>query len=551
MIISQQEQKWFDSAVSNGRRYGLKTLTGKWQKITERFQMSIKNNTAPFLRDAFISLTIAIMFFALFIAIDFTERWFHFTREYEDFELDELSGLVLGALIGLLFLNFRLLLRSKEDTQEIKALSSEMEVRAYTDYLTELPNRRALQKHADELIAESLASGKEFALMYIDLDSFKYVNDTLGHTVGDALLVEVAKRLSAVKPEDAMLARVGGDEFCLVIPGHVSDQLCFNQCQFLDTRISQPFFIDEHKLHISQTVGISRFPEDGCTFEQLLKTADMAMYQGKRKGQGTHNFSDEVFTEDMQKRFLVLHGLEEAMDKDQFFVVYQPKVNINDAQLVGCEALVRWDHPQHGIIPPNEFIAIAEEANLVHKIDFYVFETVCKHIQQWGAMAYPVAVNLSPSVFSDENLPEKLIKIMNEYGISPDMIEIEITERTIISDSDIPFRVCKALSAAGISLALDDFGTGYSSLSYIDKFPITTIKIDRSFVDKICKNERIRNVVTAIIQLADALNIKVIAEGIETVEQGNILNNLGCNEAQGYYFGKPMPLEEFTELLPT
>ena len=511
--------------------------------------MSAKRSSTLVHLDSVIALIITFVFFLFFVAIDFTEWWFEVTRDYEHLELDELSGLVLGALIGLLYANLRLLKRSKADTASIKALSEEMETQAYTDYLTDLPNRRALDKHVNRLVAESSEAGEEFTLMYIDLDGFKYVNDTLGHSVGDLLLKEVANRLDEAKPENAMLARIGGDEFCLVIPGYVSDQMCFYQCNYLDAQMERPFFVGGHKLNVSQTVGISRFPEDGGSFEQLLKTADMAMYLGKRNGLDKHNFSDHRISQDMNKRFLVRHGLEEAIEMEQFFIMYQPKVDLATNGVVGCEALIRWQHPEHGIIPPDEFIAIAEEANLIHKIDFFVLETVCKQIKQWGTVAYPVAVNLSPGVFSDDRLAEKILGTLNKYDIDPDMIEIEITERTLIANSDTPFRVCQALSEAGVRLSLDDFGTGYSSLSHMAKYPIDIIKIDRSFVNKIQENSRMRHIVSAIVQLASSLNMKVVAEGVETAEQGALLKSMGCDEAQGYFFGKPLALSDYTNML--
>lgn len=499
--------------------------------------------------DALIAISITIITFLLFILFDATEKWFYLTRKYETHELDETIGLLLGALIGLLYFTGRLHRRYRKHAFKIYRLSRNLEFEVSFDHLTSLPNRRSFEKHIRDLIVESTEFRNRFTLLYIDLDCFKYINDTLGHSVGDKLLIIVSKRLAAANLEGATLSRVGGDEFCMVKPGYTSNQDCLALCNMLNKKITEPILIDGQKLYVSQTIGISRFPEDGKSYEQLLSVAHIAMYMGKKPGQRRNNFKDRDFMKDMKMRFIIQHGLQDAVNRKQFYVEYQPKINLQNSELVGSEALVRWKHPKHGFIAPNKFIYIAEETHIVHLIDFFVLETVCKQLQAWGDLAKPVAVNLSPVLFADENIVTRVLSILAKYKISPHLIELEITERTMIAESEIPLRICQRLADNGISLSLDDFGTGYSSLSHIADFPISTLKIDKAFINQICQNERTKNIVAAIISLAKALSIKVIAEGIETHEQRELMRTLKCHEAQGYYFDKPLTQTSYLERL--
>lgn len=499
--------------------------------------------------DALIALSITFLTFLIFILVDATEKWFYITRKYENYELDETIGLLLGALIGLLYFTQRLHRQYRQYGFNIYRLSRNLEFESSFDHLTSLPNRRSFEKNIRELITEAAGFRNCFTLLYIDLDCFKYINDTLGHSVGDKVLVVVSKRLAAANLEGATLSRVGGDEFCIVKPGYTSNKDCLTLCTLLNKKITEPIVIDGQKLYISQTIGISRFPEDGKSYEQLLSVAHIAMYMGKKPGQRPNNFKDRDFMKDMRMRFIIQHGLQDAATKRQLYVEYQPKINLQNSELVGSEALVRWKHPKHGFIAPNKFIYIAEETHIVHLIDFFVLETVCRQLEKWGAVARPVAVNLSPVLFADENIVSRIMGILNKYGIAPHLIELEITERTMIAESEIPLRICQRLAENGISLSLDDFGTGYSSLSHIADFPISTLKIDKVFINQVCQNERTQNIVAAIISLAKALNIKVIAEGIETHAQRDLLRALKCHEAQGYYFDKPLNQTSYLERL--
>jgi len=505
--------------------------------------------TNRLIRDVYIAIAITFCVCYLFVAFDFVEKWFHFTRIYEEHELDETIGLVPGFFVGLLFLTYRLFTYVRKDNVRIYKLAESLEYEVSYDHLTALPNRRAFEKKIRCLIDESKEASGNFTLFYIDIDSFKYINDTLGHTVGDKVLIAITKRLSNAGIKNTILARIAGDEFCMAIQGYLNDSACLELCTQLNMAISDPFTIDSHKLHISQAVGISRFPQDGSSYETLLQTAHIAMSMGKTSGQRRHNFKDRNFTNTMKMRFIIQHGLKDALDNQELYVEYQPKINLSTNQLVGSEALIRWLHPKHGLIAPDEFIYIAEEVKAVHLVDFFVLEEVCKQISIWGDQAKPVAVNLSPILFADEGLFAKIMVLLNKYKVSPHLIEFEITERTLVTDSTIPLITCEKLVEEGVSVSLDDFGTGYSSLSHIADFPISKLKIDRAFIGQICQSERTLNIVTAIISLAKALNIEVVAEGVETEKQRVLLNKLGCNEAQGYLFDKPLSKDIFSERL--
>lgn len=509
-------------------------------------------------RDCFIAFSIAISTFGVFLLLDVTELWYDFTRDHEEFELDESIGLILGLCIGLLFLTYRLMVHHKFEAIKNYELSKELEVEANFDHLTALPNRRAFKQRMDDLIAESDANGTRFTLLSIDLDNFKYINDMLGHSVGDQLLVEVSQRLVGIGYRTTEVFRVGGDEFYVILLGNASNDACLAVCTLMNEEIGKPFAIEGQKLHITQSIGISRFPEDGTTYEQLLSIADIAMFMGKIPGKDNNNFKDGAFIADMERRFIIQHGLRDAIERGQFFVEYQPKVDIQSGKLIASEALVRWEHPEHGRIAPDEFVYIAEETHTVQKIDFLVLEMVCEQLQQWAEMAKPVAVNLSPLCLADENLPKKVAELLDKYQVPHHLLEFEITERTVVVDSKVPLKICQEFQQQGIAISLDDFGIGYSSLSHLAGFPISKLKIDRSFIQQVCDNERTHNIVAAIVALAKALQISVVAEGIETTEQLQRLKDLGCEEAQGYLFDAPLSVSEFqnrlreaSDLLPT
>lgn len=505
----------------------------------------------PLWKEILLAVVIALSCYALFIIYDFMELWIEITRKYEKYEVDELLGLLLGAALGLLYFSSKLISHYKKDSCRIHSLSEQLDYQVNYDALTNLPNRNAFKRFTLDLIEDAQKTDLKFTVFFLDIDNFKFINDMLSYAVGDKLLQEVAHRLQSTIDSSASLSRVGSDEFCIILPGYTDDTECLNICTKLNDVISQTFNIDEHKLNVTQTIGISRFPEDGQSYEKLLRIANIAMYMGKKSGQAHSNFKDGNFIADMKTRFIVQHGLSEALIKKQFYMVYQPKINLQTGELVGAESLIRWEHPVHGLINPDDFINVAEETHNMHLIDLYVLEAACQQIQQWGENAKPIAVNVSPVLFADECFAPQVFHILKMYSVPHHLIQLEITERTIVADSQIPLLICQRFHEAGIKISLDDFGTGYSSLSHIARFPISELKIDRSFVAELCDNHKTKSIVTAIIELAKALNIDIVAEGIEDNRQYELTQKLGCTHAQGYYIDKPLSAADYTEKLMT
>ena len=500
-------------------------------------------------QEIYIAICIVFLTYLFFLTTDFMDYWTEITKAHEEYELDELLGGVFGGALALLYLSTKLLTHYREDRDRIYELSLELNLQLYYDQLTALPNRSAFKKYAQELIDESSEKNEQFTLFYVDLDNFKYINDMLGYSVGDKLLAEVGKRLGNALTPATYLARIGSDEFCILLPGDTDNEGCQEICVQLNEQISQPFNIDGHKLDISQTIGISRFPEDGDTYCKLLRIASIAMFMGKKPGQAQNNFKDGGFIADMTRRFIVQHGLNDALINKEFYLMYQPKIDLRTGKVTGSEALIRWEHPVHGLINPDEFISVAEESHTVHLIDLYVLEMACKQLRDWGDNAKPVAVNLSPVLFADEKFANKIFEILQKYEIPSHLIKFEITERTIVADSQVPLSICQKFSEAGIQISLDDFGTGYSSFSNLADYPIAELKIDRSFIKQICESGRTRNIVRSIVKLARSLNINVVAEGIETEAQYNLIKRLGCIQAQGYFIDRPLTVDHFTDHL--
>lgn len=508
--------------------------------------MSVRKRKKKLKQELLVSTSIMFVIYIFFIVTDFMDQWMAYTRDYEEYELDELLGLLLGFAIGSLYLSIKLIIFYKADRSRIYNLLKELDFQANYDQLTGLQNRSAFREYTRELIENYSKSDCKFTLFYLDLDCFKHINDMLGYGVGDKLLIAVVTRLKSSIDDNGSIYRIGGDEFCIIQSGYTSDETCLLICNRFNNLISAPFNIDGHKLYISQTIGISRFPEDGDSYEQLLTIADIAMFMGKKSGQPRNNFKDDNFIAYMKRRFIVQHGLNDALKNNEFYIVYQPKVDLSTGAITGSEALVRWRHPVHGIINPDEFICVAEEIHSVHLIDLYVLEAVCKQLKKWGDKALPVAVNFSPMLFSDENFAENIFDLLNKHHTSHHLIKLEITERTIAVDSNIPLLVCKKIAAAGIAISLDDFGSGYSSLSHMTDYPISELKIDRSFTQRICESKSTKNTVSIIIDLAKLSNINVVAEGVETKEQYDLFKKLGCTQVQGYYIDKPLSVDDFT-----
>lgn len=417
---------------------------------------------------------------------------------------------------------------------------------AHYDVLTDLPNRVLFQDRLERAVVHALRHDRQAALLFLDLDGFKKVNDTMGHRAGDDLLKEVAVRLRGCVRMTDTIARLGGDEFTVILDEISAANDASMVADKILASLHAPIFIDGRDVFIGTSIGISLFPIDGTSGDELLKHADTAMYQAKAAGKGRFNFYSAEMTKREEHRLELETALRQAVEEGQFQVHYQPQKNLATNRVSGFEALVRWQHPRLGMISPVDFIPLAEEMHLIDRIDMFVMRQACRKGRQWRDQGYDIcmAVNLSGVNFSRDDLPEQVRQVLEDTGFPAENLELEITESFVI-DLEVDQReVLQRLRALGVKLAIDDFGTGYSSLSYLKRLPVNTLKIDRSFVRDIARDSRDMMLVSSIIGIAHSLGLKVVAEGIEERDQLAILLSQECDEIQGYLIAKPMPAEQ-------
>ncbi len=427
-----------------------------------------------------------------------------------------------------------------------------IEYQAYHDALTALPNRRLFHDRLECALAQVERSGESLAVLFLDLDRFKNINDSLGHDVGDLLLQAVAKRLKeSVRNEDTV-ARLGGDEFTVLLSRVVKRQEVEKVVGKLITAFRQPFEIDGHTLHISSSIGAALFPCDGETPELLMKNADSAMYRAKEAGRNNYCFYSQNMNSRSENQLALENDLHEALARDELIPFYQLQRNAQSGDVSGFEALLRWNHPKRGIVMPGEFIALAEESGLIVSIGAWVLEEACRQAKLWvdaGQSDFTVAVNLSARQFQQPDLAKQVADILEKTGLPAKHLELEITENLLLQHSDQNSAVLQELHELGICLALDDFGTGYSSLSYLKKFPFDRLKIDQSFVRDLPGSHEDAALVDAIITLGHTLGLEVIAEGVESKAQLTFLRDHGCDLVQGYLLSKPLPAEQAARFL--
>jgi len=435
----------------------------------------------------------------------------------------------------------------KEDVTEKKKAEEWITKLAHFDLLTELPNRSLLNEHVRHDISVVQRSNLQLTVMFLDLDNFKNINDTLGHSIGDEMLIQLAKRLKSAIREEDTVSRLGGDEFVLIFPGSTANNAAYLAGKILAI-VATPFQIAQRELTVTSSIGIAMYPDDGEDFEALSKNADTAMYRAKHDGRNTFRF----FAPEMQlhsARALQLdNALRYALQRDQLRVYYQPQIALQDGRVTGAEALMRWEHPELGMISPAEFIPIAETGGQMLSIGEWVLRTAVRQLKTWLDSGLPplvVAVNLSAVQFKHPNLPDLVSKILEEEKLPQQYLELELTESVAMDDPQGAITVMNELHGRGIRMSLDDFGTGYSSLSQLKKFKVCKLKIDQSFVRDIIVDADDKAIVTAIINMAKSLGFQTIAEGVETQAQLDLLREQGCDEVQGYYFSKPLPAEEF------
>ncbi|MES2637135.1 MAG: EAL domain-containing protein [Pseudomonadota bacterium] len=438
------------------------------------------------------------------------------------------------------------------DVSAAKAMSMKMAHLAQHDFLTNLPNRVLLNDRIAQAIASADRHGMQLALLFLDLDNFKYINDSLGHATGDKLLQSVAKRLSDCVRGADTVSRQGGDEFIILLPDNKNGKdAALTATKILD-EFNLPHLLDNCQLNITTSIGISIYPNDGSDAEMLIKNADTAMYYAKQKGRNNYQFFKNEMNRRAVQRLVVEDNLRAALENQQFFLHYQPKVNLITKQITGVEALLRWQHPEWGVVLPEKFITIAESCGLIVQIGKWVLREACEQAKRWknnGLPTITIAINISALEFLQKDFVDGVHTILTETQLPASCLELEITESVLMRNAQTTITILQQLKKMGIKLAVDDFGTGYSSLRYLQQFPIDVLKIDQSFVKSITSVLDEGVIVSAIINMGNSLKLKVIAEGIENAMQLDFLKYRYCEEGQGYLFSPALSAKRFEELL--
>jgi diguanylate cyclase (GGDEF)-like protein/PAS domain S-box-containing protein len=438
------------------------------------------------------------------------------------------------------------------DVTAARAMSLQMTYSAQHDLVTNLPNRLMLNDRISQAIALATRQKRRMAVLFLDLDNFKYVNDSLGHAVGDKLLQSVAQRLLASLRASDTVSRQGGDEFVMLLSSLDSEEDAAASAKRILRSLNEPHTLGEQTLHINASLGISLYPKDGAVAEALIQNADTAMYHAKQNGRNNFQFFKPEMNERAVARQSIENSLRHAVNRDEFKLHYQTKVDLKTGRILGVEALIRWYRPNGEVVPPVRFVPVAEESGLIVEIGRWVLREACRQAREWHDLTSPsitVAINVSAFEFSDPGFVEAIRAALAAAGLESKFLEIELTERVLMKDIESTSAALRELKAMGVVLAIDDFGTGYSSLSYLQEFPIDALKIDRSFVQRIPDAHGNSPIVSAIINLAESLHLVAVAEGIETQEQKEFLISQNCPQGQGYLFTRPVPAAQMTQLL--
>jgi len=438
------------------------------------------------------------------------------------------------------------------DLTERKRAEERIRYLAQHDALTALPNRLLFRDRLGQAIAQARRAHEHVAVLFIDLDHFKDINDSLGHPVGDRLLRVAARRLQRCLRQGDSVARLGGDEFVISLPALADCNDVLPIATKVLESLRRPYVVEQHELYVTGSIGISVYPSDGQEVEALMRAADTAMYAAKEKGRDNYQFFTPGLNEAAQRRLTIANRLHHALQREEFVLYYQPQVDLLSGHVSAAEALIRWQQPDKELILPDEFVHVAEDSGLIVALGEWVLRQACEQLRRWRAAGYPdmrVSVNLSPHQIRRAGFPDLVAQILRETELPPAALEMEITETVLMMQSQENVAALEQLARMGVRLAVDDFGTGYSSLAYLRRFPVHALKIDQSFVDGIGKDANDVYIVSAIIAMARSLNLKVVAEGVETAEQVAFLKQHGCAAAQGFYFSRAVSARAFTELL--
>ena len=438
------------------------------------------------------------------------------------------------------------------DVSERKRAEETIRYQAYHDLLTGLPNRVMFSDRVGHEIAQMQRIRKKLGVLFLDIDQFKNINDSLGHAAGDVLIRDVADRLQSCTREFDTVARFSGDEFSILLPLITRVEDASQTAEKIIGAFKEPFIIDGHELHVTASMGIALSPEDGNNVETLLKNAEIAMFHAKERGRNNFQFYNPAINIRTLERILLANSLRRAVDRGELVVHYQPQRNLKTGKITGAEALVRWNHPDLGLLQPMQFIPLAEEIGLISEIDQWVLRRACEQLKAWEAAGQGplfITTNLSARQFQQPELAKIISDVLKETQLNPEHLGIEITETVAMQDTELTARNMSSLNAMGVRFLIDDFGTGYSSLSYLKKLPIYKLKIDQSFITYLDKDSDYQAIIDAIIAMAHILKVKVVAEGVETEDQMSFLSSRDCDEMQGYLFSKPVPAGEFEDLL--
>lgn len=504
-----------------------------------------------YVQEILVTLILTLIIFWHASNADLFEMLVDFLEEHEEYELDEIVLLLLISILGFVFIIFRRTAHLKIEISRRKKAEQAISKLAYYDSLTGLANRELCSEKLNNIISNAKQKSYRVATLFIDLDNFKGINDSFGHASGDQLLKQVGERLSNELRAKDVVARISGDEFVIIIDKFKGERCLSSLLDRLLESASMPFDIEEGKAYISLSIGVSIYPSNGDSADELLKHADTAMYEAKKSGKNTYKYYSKEVRAVAKRRSRISQNLRSALSNDEFSIVYQPILDCKSNKIVGAEALIRWESGELGHVTPDEFIPIAEENGVIFDIDNWMLLNVCKQNKAWqlaGIKAITVSVNISARQLNTEKIVDSVSDALKFSKLEARYLKLEVTETVMMENLDDAVGCLKKLENLGVSIVLDDFGTGYASINYLRKLQLKFLKIDRSFIEKVETNKEDRITYETIIKLASNLKIQVTAEGVETKEQLLFLQNGSCELYQGYYFSPPIKEDKFREL---